>query len=101
MGFLILPLIVRAVAVRRLAKELNREVTIKSVRINPYALSCSIRGLLIKDPDGQAFVSWDEVYVNLQAASLFGHPWVFKEVSTTNTYVRVQLNKDSTFNFSD
>src|SRR5678815_813725 len=55
-GFLLLPLIIRAVAVKRLGKELNREVTIKAVRLNPYALSCSIQGLLIKDHDGQPFV---------------------------------------------
>src|SRR3954463_14994792 len=100
-GFLLLPLIIRAVAVKRLGKELNREVTIKAVRINPYALSCSIQGLLIKDPDGQPFVSWDKVFVNFQVASFFGRAWVFKEVSTTNTYVRVQMNKEGTFNFSD
>jgi hypothetical protein len=100
-GFFLLPLVVRTVAVKRLSRELNREVTIQSLRMNPYALSCSINGLLIKDHDGQPFVSWDKVYVNFQVASFFGHAWVFKEFSTTNTYVRVQLNKDSTFNFSD
>ena len=83
-GFLVLPLIVRAVAARRLASELNREVTIKSVRINPYSFSCAIRGLLIKDRDGEPFVSWDNVYVNFQLASFLGKPWVFKEVSATN-----------------
>jgi hypothetical protein len=40
------------------------------------------------------------VYVNVQASSLFG-TYVFKEVSTTKPYVRVQMNKDYTFNFSD
>jgi hypothetical protein len=100
-GFLILPPIVRSVAVKQLAKQLDREVSIEKIKINPYALSTSIRGLLIKDKDGQPFVSWDEVYVNLESASFFGHAWIFKEVSTTNTYVRVQMNKDSSLNFSD
>jgi uncharacterized protein DUF748 len=100
-GFLVLPLIVRAVATKRLARELNREVAIESVRINPYSMSCGIRGLMIKDRDGEPFISWDNVYVNLQLASLFGKAWVFKEFSTTNTYVRVQMDKDRTFNFSD
>ncbi len=100
-GFLALPLVVRAVATKRLTRELNREVSIESVRVNPYSLSCAIRGLLIKDPDGETFVSWDKVYVNFQLASFLGRPWVFKEFSTTNTYVRAQMNKDYTFNFSD
>jgi hypothetical protein len=101
LGFLILPPIIRAVAVKVLAKQLGREVSIQKVKLNPCVLSATVRGLLIKDPDGQPFVSWDEVYVNLQIASFFGHPWVFKEVSMTKPFVRVQVNKDYTFNFSD
>ncbi len=100
-GFLILPPIVRSVAVKRLSKELDREVTIQKLRLNPFTLSATVRGLLIKDKDGQPFVSWEEVYVNFQLSSFLGRPWVFREVSTTKPFVRVQLNKDYTFNFSD
>jgi uncharacterized protein involved in outer membrane biogenesis len=100
-GFLILPLIVKVVAVRKLSTQLHREVSIAKVRMNPFTLSATIRGLLIKDPDGQPLVSWDEVYVNFQLSSFFGKSWVFKEVTTVNPSVRVQVNKDYTLNFSD
>ncbi len=101
LGFFILPPIVRIVAVKQLSKQLDREVRIEKVRLNPFTFSTTIRGLLIKDRDGQPFVSWDEVYVNFQLSSFLGHPWVFKEVSTTRPAVRVQMNKDYTLNFSD
>ena len=101
LGFLVLPMVVRSVAAKRLSRELNRQVTIDSVRMNPYALSCAIRGFLVRDLDGEPFVSWDKVYVNLELASFFGKAWVLKEFSTTNTYVRAQMNKDYSFNFSD
>jgi hypothetical protein len=100
-GFLVLPPIVRHVAVKQISQQLDREVSIKSVRINPFALSTTIRGLLIKDKDGEPFISWDEVYVNFQLSSFFGHAWVFKEISTSKPFVRVQMNQDYTFNFSD
>ncbi len=100
-GFLVLPPIVRAVAVKQLGQQLGREVSIQSVRLNPYVLSATVRGLLIKDLDGQPFISWDEVYANVQLSSVFVHPWVLKELSTTRPYVRVQINKDYSFNFSD
>ena len=100
-GFLILPPIIRAVAVKQISKQLDREVSIEKVKINPFVLSCTVRGLLIKDKDGQPFVSWDEVYVNFQLSSFLGRAWVFKEISTTRPFVRVQMNKDYTFNFSD
>jgi hypothetical protein len=101
LGFLILPPIVRAVAVKQLSRQLDREVSIQKVRINPFALSTTVRGLLIKDQDGQPFISWDEVYVNFQLSSFFGHAWVFKEISVTKPFARVQINRDYTLNFSD
>jgi hypothetical protein len=100
-GFLILPAIIRSVAATQLTKQLDRKVSIQKVKLNPFTLSVTVDGLLIKDKDGQPFVSWDEVYVNFQLSSLFGKAWVFKEISTTKPYVRAQMNRDGTFNFSD
>ena len=100
-GFLVLPPIIRSVAVKQLSKQLDREVSIQKVKLNPFAFSVAIHGLLIKDKDGEPFVSWDEVYVNFQLSSFLGHPWVFKEISVTGPFARVQMNKDGTFNFSD
>jgi hypothetical protein len=101
LGFLVLPFIVRAVAVNQLGKLLDRPVTIQAVRINPFVLSGTIRGLLIEDRDGERFVAWQEVYVNLQLSSFLGKAWVFKEVRVTDPFARVQLNKDRSLNFSD
>jgi len=100
-GFLLLPPLVRLVALKMLSGQLDREVSIRKVRLNPFVLSATVSGFLIKDKDGQPFISWDEVYVNFQLASFFGHPWVFKEFSARQPFVRVQMNKDYTLNFSD
>jgi len=56
-GFLILPPIIRSVAVSQISKQLGREGSIQQIKINPYAMSVSVRGLLIKDLDGEPFVS--------------------------------------------
>ena len=101
LGFLILPPIVRMIAVKQLSTQLDRPVTIQQVRLNPYRLSATIRGLLIQDKDGAPLVSWDEAYVNFQLASLFTHAWVFKEVSLSQPFLRVRVNKDCTLNFSE
>jgi hypothetical protein len=100
-GFLILPLIVKAVAVGQLKQQLKRETTIESVRLNPYAMSITIRGLNIKDLDAKTLLSWDEVYVNFRLFSVFSRAWGFDGIRVINPYVRVQLNKDMTFNFTD
>jgi hypothetical protein len=100
-GFFIAPPIVRVVAAKQIAKQLNREVTIAKVKLNPFAMSATIRGFLISDKDGKPFVSWDEVYANFEFWSLFTRTHVFKEISVTHPYARAQVNPDRSLNFSD
>src|SRR5262245_28412998 len=100
-GFLILPWVIRTVAAQQISKLFDRETSIRQVRINPYVLSGTIRGLLIKDKDGQPFLSFEEAYANFQLVSFFGKPWVFKDVWTVKPYCRIQINPDYSLNFSD
>ncbi len=100
-GFLILPPIVRVVAVKELSKQLGRNVSIQTVRLNPYAFSATVRGFAIKEKDGTPFVSWDGVYVNFKFWSLFSHAWVVQEINVVKPSARVARNADGSFNFSD
>ena len=100
-GFLVLPFIVRWVAVRQLRQQFDREVTIRNVRINPFALSLAIHGLLVKDKDGQDFISWEEFYINFQLSSFFGKAWVFKEIRLVQPFFRARVNPDYSLNFTD
>jgi len=100
-GFVVLALIVKAVAVKQLARESGREVSIRGLRINPSSLTVTVRGLLIKDKDGSPFLSWEEFHANFQLVSFFGRAWVFKEIRLTQPFASVQINKDRTLNVSD
>jgi hypothetical protein len=100
-GFLILPPIIRSVTASQLHQQLDRDVSIRQVKLNPFTFSATIRGFLIQDKDGQPFVSWDEVYVNFQPTSFFGRAWRFKEINVIKPFVHAQVNQDGTFNFSD
>ncbi|MHC1765710.1 MAG: DUF748 domain-containing protein [Verrucomicrobiia bacterium] len=100
-GFFIVPLVVRAVAMKHFSKQLDRPITIQKVRFNPYAFSATIRGVLVKDKDGEPLVSWNEAYANFQLASLFHRAWIFKEVRCSQPFVRVQMSKDYALTFSD
>ena len=64
-----------------MSQQFDLEVSIQKVKLNPFWLSTTIRGLLIKDKDGEPFVSWDEVYVNFQLSLFLGHPWVFRKLA--------------------
>ncbi len=101
-GFLILPWIVKPVAVSQLKKHLGRDATIQKLRLNPFALSVTIDSLQINERDApDRFVAWDRLHVNVQLSSLFHRALVLREVSLSNAFAHVAIQPDRTLNFSD
>ena len=101
-GFLILPSIVKSVMVKRLSEKLHRPVAIRAIRINPFDLSARVEGFPMQDRAGAGpFVAFEELYLNLQAASLLRRGPVLREILLRSPSVTVVRNEDSTYNFSD
>ncbi len=100
-GFFGLPPILRAQAMKHLSAALNREVTIDTVRLNPFVLSITIEGLAVKDRDARPFTSWKRLFVNFDSSSLFTGEWRFQEITLDGFSQRVVRANDGTFNFAD
>ena len=101
-GFFVVPPIVKSVLTTQLTAALHREVAIGEVRFNPFALSATVRGLAVKDPKGpEIFASFEELYVNLEASSLFRWAAVIREVRLTKPFVHLVRRQDESYNFSD
>ena len=55
-----------------LSKTLHREVSIEQIWFNPFTMSLTVRGFVVKERQGSATaVSFDELYANLELQSLF------------------------------
>ncbi|MCX7857899.1 MAG: hypothetical protein N2513_07995 [Deltaproteobacteria bacterium] len=48
LGFFILPPILKSVLTKELSRALNREVSIRKIKVNPYVLSLTAMGLRLK-----------------------------------------------------
>ena len=98
-GFFIAPPIVRWVLVGQLKEKLHRDASVRKVRLNPYALSVTIDGLQINERNStNRFVGWEKLYVNLQIASVFQRVIVLREVSLSNAFAHVSLQRDQSLN---
>jgi hypothetical protein len=101
-GFLLLPLLFEWLFANRLAEQLHREVTIQDVDVNPFVLSLTVQGLVIKEPDGsQTFVACEEFYSNFQLSSAFRRAPILKEIRLDGPYVHLVRESETRFNFSD
>jgi len=100
-GFLVLPAIIKSQMLKRLPALTHRRVAIQEVKLNPYALSFTLRGLFLTETNGDEFVSLGELYVNLESISLLKRGFVFKEISVKKPSANIVRLLDGTFNFAD
>jgi hypothetical protein len=101
-GFLALPPILKSVLSKTISETFHRKATIREIRVNPFDLSLSVRGLAISERDGPGtWISAEEIFANLQLASVIRWGAVLSEVRLSRLYVNIVRRPDGSYNFSD
>jgi uncharacterized protein involved in outer membrane biogenesis len=101
LGFFILPAVIKSQMLQRLPALTHRRVSVEQVKLNPYALSFTLRGLSLTETNGEEFATLGELYVNFQSVSLFKRGFVFKEISVKRPSANIIRLADGTFNFAN
>ena len=100
-GFLIAPPIVKSIMISQIDEQIGREASIEQIRVNPFVLSATIRGFELKEPDGERFVGFEELYVNFQLSSIFRWAFTFKDIHLVAPDGQIKVLPDGSLNFSD
>jgi hypothetical protein len=101
-GFFVLPPILKSILTKKLSENLHRQVTINQIKINPYTLSITARGLFVKDrTSSETFVSCEEIFLNLQSLSALRMALILKEIRLTKPFIKITRHQDMSYNFSD
>lgn len=102
-GFLVAPPLVRSYLLKQARSSLDREVTVGSVRVNPFTLSVTVRGLEVKEKgSGATFVAFDTLRMRLASfASLFAGAPVIASLRLEGPRVNLIRHEDGSYNFSD
>ena len=101
-GFLALPAILKSVLSKTLTETLHRKTTLREIRVNPLELSISARGLTISErEDPGTWISAEEIFANLQLASVIRGGPVFSEIRLSRPYMNIARRPDGSYNFTD
>ncbi len=100
-GFFILPAIIKWQLVKRLPGLTHRQAIVQKVRLNPFVLSLTIRGLSLTETNGEPFAGFDEFYGNFQLSSLFRRAWTFREIKLIHPTGSVVRDANGQFNFAN
>jgi len=102
LGYLALPPIAKSLLSSQLSAKLHRETTVREIVVHPFALSAYLRGFAVKERDGSATaLSFDELYVNLEAIPLLRGNLALKEIRLDNPYFKLVRHPDRSYNISD
>jgi heme exporter protein D len=100
-GFFVLPPILRRQIVNGIHQNMKREARLDRVRCNPLALSLTLEGFELRDPDGTPFVSWDRMFMGVQLSSLVRWAITLRDFRLDGPRLHVRLMADGKPNFDD
>lgn len=101
LGYLAGPPLLKSVLVNQLSRELNRQVSIGDIAINPYALSAEVSGLAISTADGREIAGFDRLQINLSSASLFKLALVADAIRLDGLRLNVVHQGEGRYDISD
>ncbi len=100
-GFFIAPPIIRSQLESKLTEQLRHPVAVKEVRLNPFALSLTLREFSISEPDQRPLVGFEEFYVNVEASSVINRALTFSTIRLRHPYAVVTVRPDGSLNLAD
>jgi hypothetical protein len=101
LGYLAAPPLMKMLLVKQLSVELQREVSIETIDISPYALSARVAGVSVKDKAGKEVAGFDELFVNISSFSLFQFGAVVDEIRLQGPRVAVARTGEGQYDISD
>lgn len=101
LGFFAAPPLLKSILIKQLAQELQREVSIETIDINPYALTARVAGLSVRESGGKEVAGFDELFVNLSSASIFKFAAVADELRLQGLRLNVSRLADGRYDVSD
>jgi hypothetical protein len=99
-GFLLAPVLVRNAIQDGARRGLTRQPTIERVRVNPLALSLSLKGIAIHDSTGDTLVSCRSFYVRFNLLSPFYGAWTLAALHLDAPGASVEILADSSLNLA-
>jgi len=83
-----------------IADKSKHSLSIAEARFDPFALSVSVKGLKLAEPDGKSLLAFGELFVDFEAASLFKWAYTFETIRLTAPDARLELRPDGSLNWT-
>lgn len=100
LAWLALPRLIQSQAEQFIAAQTGHRLTMARPEFHPFALRLRLRELALVDPAGQPLLAFDELVVDLAAASLWQRALVFDEIRLSGPVLTLVEQADQQLNWS-
>lgn len=97
-GFFLVPYLVKGQLEGYVKRDLGRQLTIKKVHVNPFALSLELKDVVLLEADGTHLFSFNRFLANFELKSLLRRAWTFGEIGLTRPELSIRLESDGGMN---
>ncbi len=92
--------LVKWAAPKFIADKSQHKLHIDAAKFDPWALSVSIKGLKLAEPDGKPLLAFAELFVDFDASSLFKWAYTFDDIRLVAPDAKLELRADGSLNWS-
>ena len=79
-GFFVVPRVARSQIEAFVGETLQRKISIREIRFNPFTLAATLIDLRLTEADGAPLVAFQRLYLNVELSSLWRRGVAFKEI---------------------
>ena len=99
-GFFLTPYLVKRQLVAYTTEQLDRQVAIAELRVNPFALTVELAGVSLSEANRAPILSFERFFLNFELKSLFRWAWTFAEIGLTAPVLHVDIGPDGMVNLA-
>jgi hypothetical protein len=92
--------LVKWAAPKFIADKSQHKLQIAEAKFAPFALSLSIKGLKLAEPNGKPLLAFQELFVDFDASSLFKWAYAFDDIRLTAPDAQLELRADGSLNWT-
>jgi hypothetical protein len=97
-GFVVAPWLLARELPGLVREATGREAAIGGIEVNPFALTLHARGFELRDADGSRLAAVEELFVNVEAASLWRRALVLAELMVRGPYANLVRERSGELN---
>jgi uncharacterized protein involved in outer membrane biogenesis len=100
-GFFLAPPLLRTLLVKQVGLILQRQVSLRQVKVNPFTVSATLLGLDIRDAGQERLLGCDRLFVDLRVFPWLRGEYGFDAIEVEGLSGRLVMQKSGTLNVSD